>query len=148
LYTGVSGQFANTNLDSGEKFSLGGPTALRAYSGGEASGDEGWLANVELRYELPAFALGQPRLVGFYDVGGIKLHKDTRNLSIQTATGRNDYSLSGFGIGAELGKADLYQLRLVWAKKIGDNPGRTITGMNSDGRDLDNQFWLQGAFWF
>lgn len=148
FYAGVSGQLANKNLDTSEKFVLGGPTALRAYSGGEASGDEGWLANLELRYELPAIALSQLRLVGFYDVGGITLHKDTNNIAIATASGKNSYHLSGAGIGAEISKGERYQVRLVWARKLGSNPGRTTGGLNADGRNSDNQFWVQGALWF
>ncbi|MBV9191772.1 MAG: ShlB/FhaC/HecB family hemolysin secretion/activation protein, partial [Betaproteobacteria bacterium] len=49
LYAGLSGQFASKNLDSSEKFALGGPTGVRAYPTGEAVGDEGLLANLELR---------------------------------------------------------------------------------------------------
>lgn len=148
LYAGISGQYANKNLDTSEKFVLGGPTALRAYSGGEASGDEGWLANLELRYELPALAFGQPRLVGFYDIGGITLHKNTNGIPIPTASGENEYHLSGAGIGAEISKGDRYQVRLMWARKLGGNPGRSVAGLNADGRDSDNQFWAQAAFWF
>jgi hemolysin activation/secretion protein len=46
------GQQGRKNLDSSEKFSLGGPAGVRAYASGEASGDEGWLASLELRYSL------------------------------------------------------------------------------------------------
>ena len=37
----TSGQFASANLDSAERFQLGGPSGVRAYPTGEASGDEG-----------------------------------------------------------------------------------------------------------
>ena len=49
---GLSGQFASRNLDSSEKFYLGGPSSVRAYQIGEAAGDEGMLGNLELRYDL------------------------------------------------------------------------------------------------
>ncbi|MDF0605675.1 ShlB/FhaC/HecB family hemolysin secretion/activation protein [Neisseriaceae bacterium TC5R-5] len=52
LYTQLSAQWASKNLDSSEKFSLGGVYGVRAYASGEASGDQGWLANMELRYAL------------------------------------------------------------------------------------------------
>src|SRR5690606_26547690 len=41
LYAQVHGQFASKNLDSSEKFSLGGAYGVRAYAQGEATGDEG-----------------------------------------------------------------------------------------------------------
>ena len=44
------GQWANTNLDSSEGLSLGGPRGVRAYPQGEASGDMGWLTQLEIRY--------------------------------------------------------------------------------------------------
>jgi hemolysin activation/secretion protein len=45
-----SGQRAGKNLDSSEKFSLGGVQGVRAYSGSEGSGSEGDLLNLELRW--------------------------------------------------------------------------------------------------
>ena len=42
LYLSYSRQWATKNLDSSEKFSLGGPYGVRAYPVGEASGDDGW----------------------------------------------------------------------------------------------------------
>ena len=42
----ISGQQANKNLDSSEKFSLGGANGIRAYPQGEASGDEGQRATL------------------------------------------------------------------------------------------------------
>ena len=47
LFGGVSAQWASDNLDSSEKFLLGGPAGVRAYPVGEASGDQGWLATLE-----------------------------------------------------------------------------------------------------
>src|SRR6185312_6208123 len=47
------GQLSSGNLDSSEKFNLGGPYGVRAYPVGEASGDEGHLFNVEFRDDLP-----------------------------------------------------------------------------------------------
>ena len=93
-------------------------------------------------------AFGQSRLVGFYDVGGIRLHENTRGLAIATATGKNNYTLSGAGLGIEINKGERYQFRLIWARKLGSNSGGTVDGMNADGRSLDNQFWVQGSLWF
>ena len=48
----LSGQQASKNLNSSEKFSLGGANGVRAYPQGEASGDEGMLLNLEARRSL------------------------------------------------------------------------------------------------
>lgn len=149
LFANFSGQRAGKNLDSSEKFLLGGPFGVRAYPGSEASGDSGWLANVELRFDLPAVGeLGQIQLVGFYDTGRIELHDDARSIAIPTATGRNVYSLSGYGLGVNLTKTGSHALRLGWAGKIGDNPGRSAAGLDADSRADKSRVWFQGMFWF
>ena len=72
LYTSGRGQVANKNLDSYHKMSLGGPTAVRAYAGGESAGDNAVIGTAELRY-LYSFSLfdkdTSARLAGFYDLG-------------------------------------------------------------------------------
>jgi hemolysin activation/secretion protein len=49
-YLRLAGQASGGNLDSSEKFALGGPAAVRAYAPGEAQVDQGGLATLELRY--------------------------------------------------------------------------------------------------
>ena len=49
-YLRLAAQFARHNLDSSEKFALGGPTAVRAYTSGEALVDDGRIGTLELRY--------------------------------------------------------------------------------------------------
>ncbi|MFC0708151.1 ShlB/FhaC/HecB family hemolysin secretion/activation protein [Azorhizophilus paspali] len=52
FYIHLQAQLSDGNLDSAEKFWLGGPYGVHAYPQGEATGDHGWLANIELRYAL------------------------------------------------------------------------------------------------
>lgn len=149
LFANFSAQTAGKNLDSSEKFILGGPNGVRAYPGAEASGDSGWLTNLELRYDLPgATPLGQLQLVGFYDIGSITLHDDPRHIAIATFGGQNDYRLSGWGLGVNVSKAGSHALRLAWAQKIGDNPGRSTAGLDADSRTDKSRVWLQATLWF
>lgn len=67
LSISVTGQQAGKNLDSSEKFSLGGANGVRAYPQGEASGDEGYRATLELRHSLTA----NLQATLFYDVGHV-----------------------------------------------------------------------------
>ncbi|MDO9365692.1 MAG: ShlB/FhaC/HecB family hemolysin secretion/activation protein [Methylotenera sp.] len=149
FYGNLTGQYAGNNLDSSEKFILGGPNGVRAYPGSEGLGDSGVLANMELRYDIPGNAQwGDFQLVGFYDVGRINLHKESNGIPISTATNRNEYSLSGWGMGATLSKSGSHMLRLVWAQKIGDNPGRSVSGMDADDKNDRSRLWAQAMLWF
>ena len=76
-YAAVNGQGAMKNLDSSEKFSLGGPYGVRAYPSAQAAADEGLVANLELRYILPQTLLpGEWMLSGFVDAGRARINKD------------------------------------------------------------------------
>lgn len=85
----LSLQAAGKNLDSSEKFSLGGATGVRAYPTGEANGDAGALAQIDLRYNAGAYA---PYV--FFDGGTIK----TNSKPAAGAT-NNERTLSGGGFG-------------------------------------------------
>lgn len=149
LFGAINGQFASKNLDTSEKFFLGGPSGVRAYPIGEAAGDEGWVTNLELRYELPVLSRwGNVQLIGFFDTGQITLHKEPWTSSILTSSGKNSYTLSGVGIGLNLTKATKYTVRTAWATKIGDNPGSSLTGLDSDGKNDSSRFWLYGVLWW
>lgn len=109
LYTQLQGQWADGNLDSSEKLYLGGAYGVRAYPQGEASGDQGWLANVELRYALnEAWQLST-----FVDHGQVRLNKDT------WADEDNHRSLSGAGVGARWA-AYGWQISAVAAWRLGN----------------------------
>jgi hemolysin activation/secretion protein len=109
LYGQVQGQWADGNLDSSEKISLGGAYGVRAYPQGEASGDQGYVANLELRYALTE----QWNLLTFVDHGAVRLNKDT------WADGENHRSLSATGVGANW-SAGGWRLNTVAAWRVGN----------------------------
>lgn len=149
LNLSYSGQFSLDNLDSSEKLNLGGPSGVRAYPIGEASGDEGHLLNLDLRYDLPLPAtIGSLQLAGFYDAGQITLHHDLWPNAVATATNENSYWLQGAGLGLAYGYGNRFSIKTSWAHVIGDNPGRSFTGKDSDGRNDENRFWFQGTVYF
>ncbi|OGR07015.1 MAG: hypothetical protein A2520_10610 [Deltaproteobacteria bacterium RIFOXYD12_FULL_53_23] len=145
-FASLQGQFASGNLDSSEKFSLGGPYGVRAYPQGEAAADEALLVNLELRWDLPLDnKYGVPQLVFFYDFGRVlSLYEETwYGWQGSNTALLNSYSIDGAGIGFNLTKTDDYVLRAIYARKIRDNAGRDANGNDSDNRDDDNRFWLQ-----
>ena len=146
-YASLSGQFASKNLDSAEKFQLGGPNGVRAYPVGEAFGDSGYLASLEIRRSLGETALGEATLLGFFDKGRITQYHNTWDG--WSATNRpNSYTLKGYGIGASLLKTDTASLKAVVAKKIGTNPNQTINNTDSDGTDKSARIWIMGTVSF
>jgi hemolysin activation/secretion protein len=149
LFVSVNGQVAFDNLDSSEKFILGGPYGVRAYPVGEAAGDTGGIFTSEIRYDFPQlWVLGIPELVGFYDLGWTELHVSPWANSGTAYGNKNAYALSGAGFGLNLTKPGVYSIRAAWAVKIGDNPGRSLAGLDSDGKDDTNRCWLQAMIMF
>jgi hemolysin activation/secretion protein len=142
-------QFGFSNLDTSEKFYLGGPYGVRAYPIGEAGGDSGQLLNADLKYQLPMPpAWGRLSLGCFYDVGHITLNHTRYTGDVNTATGRNDYWLQGAGLNLNWTVSNHYTVQCSWAHTLGDNPGRSVLGMNSDGKNASNRFWLQAMISF
>ena len=89
LALNFSGQLANKNLATAEKFELGGSQGVRAYPEGEASGDAGWLANLELRWQ----AAPDWQLQVFEDTGAIQANRHP------WTDVDNHQHLSGAGLG-------------------------------------------------
>lgn len=141
LYAALSGQFAGKNLDSSEKFYLGGASGVRAYPSSEGGGAEGQLLSVELRRRLR----DNLTLAGFYDRGQVTVN---RNNDFSGAAGVNRYSLQGAGVS--LGWTTRFGLRLkgTVARRIGDNPNPTLTGTDQDGTLLKTRFWFEAALPF
>lgn len=110
LYGRVSVQTANKNLDSSEGMSLAGAAGVRAYPVGEASGDEGWLTQLELRYNMGAFAP-----YAFYDHGRVRV--DAKGPKIER-------DLAGGGVG-------LRYLRGAW------NADMALAWRSEGGRPAD-----------
>jgi hemolysin activation/secretion protein len=119
LYAGFTGQVAFNNLDSSEKFFLGGPNGVRAYPLFEATGDEGHIVTGELRYLLPQFTAWFPdtTVFGFIDAGWAKL-----NHSPPPGTPDNDRHLRAYGFGFNAAKANNYLVRGTLAWHDGDDP--------------------------
>ena len=135
-------QISDKNLDGGEKITLGGPTGVRAYPGGEGSGDQGYKFNLDSKYVIAsATKLGD--IVGslFLDYGWVQQNKDATNIVMTTP---NTYSLAGWGVGVDAVSAGKFTLKLGWAKAIGNNPGLSAQGTNSDGKANMSRFWLMG----
>ena len=97
LYLRYSLQTANKNLDSSEKMSLGrSGEGVRAYPIGEGTGDQGWLAQAELRYNFDEYA---PYI--FYDAGSTQ-----SNHQAWDANSDKSRTIGGAGLGLRYNFAD------------------------------------------
>ena len=130
----LSTQWASKNLDSSEGFGLGGATGVRAYPQGEGGGDQGWLAQIELRYAIGAFS---PYV--FYDAGRITFNARPADLTVPPTT--NQRSLAGAGVGARYQQGPWsLDAALAW-RTVGGRP-------QSDSRDRHPRLWLTAGYRF
>ncbi len=113
LYGALTGQLANKNLDMSEKFSMGGPTGVRAYPVGEAMADDALLGTLELRYSLTEQIL----LAGFMDDGAVRVNHAP--LATDTNNRRN---LSGVGLGASWTRRPDLAFNTYFAWRTGEAP--------------------------
>lgn len=131
LNTTLRGQFAGNNLDSSERFSLGGPSGIRAYPVGEASGDDGWLASLIFTRKMSnnlATSL-------FLDAGGIRQnHTLWANWNAGNPRLDNTYQLAGLGLGLDWRVDPQIILSASIAGPLGNNPGRDAQGHDVDGK--------------
>ena len=131
LYAALNGQSATKNLDSSEKFSLGGPYGVRAFPVSEAAGDEGVTANLELRYVFTTTLLpGTWMATGFLDAGRSRINKNP--LPADTDNIHKLYA-SGVGLNWAGYKGVTLQSSLAWK-----GPGHS-----SDSTDRSPRLYLQ-----
>jgi hemolysin activation/secretion protein len=142
LYALVTGQFANKNLDSSEKFFLGGANGVRAYPSSEGGGSEGTMLNLELRWR----AMSNLVVTGFYDWGSVTVNK---NNSFTGAPVLNRFDLDGLGASLTWTGPMGLNLKGTFAHRLGDNPNRdATTGKDQDGSLNKNRFWLTASLPF
>ena len=142
LFAALSGQNAGKNLDSSEKFYLGGSGGVRAYPSNEGGGASGDLINLELRSKLPHGY----SLTGFYDYGQITINPDN---NFAGASALNGYSLEGIGLALGWQPEKGPTFKATWARRIGNNPNPLTTATNfgndQDGSLHKNRFWLTAS---
>ena len=133
LLASLSGQVAGKNLDSSEKFTLGGAQGVRAYPQGEASGDDAWLANLELRYSLPQWA--DLQAIAFHDVGEARINHRPLATDIP-----NTRRIAGEGFGLQWIKSGDFALKAHVAWRATARPVSDV--------DRAPRVWVQFAKYF
>jgi len=135
VYLSIAGQQASKNLDSSEKFSLGGPAGVRAWPVAEAGGDEGYKGTLELRHSFT------PALQGtlFYDWGEVTINK--RPFGVLTNPNQRSISGAGFGVNTRMAAVQL-KASLAWRTSGGQPTSVPASAVKSP------TLWIQAAVAF
>jgi hemolysin activation/secretion protein len=134
LTLAYTGQLAADNLDSSEKFSVGGITGVRAYPPGEAAGDDVHLLQIELRYDAGSWRGGRLAPSLFLDHAYSRLNHRLWD----GFNGNNVRRLSDFGLGIEWAIPGAWFVRGWYAHKLG---GEAATAEP----DRAARLWLQAG---
>ena len=138
----ASGQWTDHNLDSSQKFYLGGPTGVRAYPASEGSGSEGYLLNLELKKDLPFNLTGSI----FYDEGYVRQNVDNLDATGTVINSLNSYKLKGYGLEFSWRGPLKTNVFFTYAKRDGTNPNRVQdSGKDQDGTLYKDVFWLRAV---
>lgn len=145
LSVSVSGQISSVNLDSAEKFYLGGPNGVRAYPGSQGGGSQGAMINIEIQQQLENKVVA----LAFFDAGFVQQYRDKAIFSKGETNANNSYSLRGAGLGLKRTDQDLV-LSATIAWKLGHNPLYDVEGLgvNNDGRSNSAYLWAQAQWNF
>lgn len=125
----LRGQWTDDNLDSSEKFGLGGPYGVRAYASSEALGDRGWFGSVELRYAITQWLSGNV----FHDHGEVEVNADP----FLSSSNQLRRSGTGFGVTGNYGAFD-WRAYTAWR-------GREVGTAEPD---KHARFWVQAGWRF
>ncbi len=130
IFASLSGQVANKNLDSAEKFYLGGAYGVRAFATSEGGGTDGHIASLELRWNM----MRTLTVSGFIDSGRILNKRDTLTNASQHA-----YKLQGVGVVINWQAAANLNFSATWAHPLSNN---------QDGSLDKNRWWLTASLPF
>ena len=141
FYLAVSGQSALTDLDSSEKFYLGGSSGVRAYPGSEGGGVKGHMANAELRWQV---ASGYSATM-FYDIGQVLADPLFHTRDNQEFI--NEYTLKGGGLAFSRQFDGGLTFKVTWARRAEDNPNprtdtTTLQIKDQSGSLVRDRVWL------
>jgi hemolysin activation/secretion protein len=140
-----SAQFTKQNLDSAEKFYLGGNYGIRAYPTSEGGGAVGHVLNVELKNQIDA----QSTVSVFYDWGQVVVNPVNSTAATNVVADPNTFSLQGIGAGFthKLDKTIIF--KATYSHRIGNNPIRnSTTGNDSNGTQVLNRLWVSLVKYF
>ena len=140
-------QNANKNLESAEKFTLGGANAIRAFPNSEGSGSRG----VMLRNDLTKSFSDDFQASVFYDWGWVQryvIRKGSQGQALPSYDNEaNSGSMSGYGFNMNYNPHKDFNLNITFAKRAKPNPFALQNDPEKNGKDTDgtlifNRWWI------
>ena len=128
VHLSASAQYAWSDLDSSEKFYIGGYNAVRAFPQGEAGGDSGFLGTIETRWLLPTQTW---QLAAFIDGGRVMYNKHA------SGSDTNFRNLCGWGVGLLWNNSKDTSARIDVAFPLSNHYSE------NDGENISQQVWFQ-----
>jgi hemolysin activation/secretion protein len=151
----LDGQWANKNLDTSEKYFLGGPYSVAGYAVGEVAGDNAAVFYADLRYDFSKMPWGGDFEVStFYTYGWTQIYKDQATWDIYYPdTNDNEVRLQTVGLGLSQTWSDTAVLRVTVGKQIGGDkhikrPYNDPKGLDYDQSDSDYRAWVEGIYYW
>ena len=150
----VDGQWASKNLDTSEKYFLGGPYSMAGYPVGQIAGDNAALFYADLRYDFYNMPWkGDFQLKAFYSYGWAKLLKDPDAYIAYYSLDKdaNEMTVQTLGLGLSQTWSDSVVIRAMVGKQVGDNEYREINvnnGKDYDLSDKDYRAWVEAIYYF
>jgi hemolysin activation/secretion protein len=136
LLMSITGQQASKNLDSSQKWVIGGPGSVRAFDNSVASGDSGYTATVEWRSQVGSFH-GPITASLFYDMGHVRFNHNRW----AAVTGDHSVTLAGPGVGLSWSGRNS-AVTLSWATPTTGRHAPAVQGART------GVVWLSAAFQF
>jgi hemolysin activation/secretion protein len=133
LYTSLTGQWSNRNLDTSETQALGGASGIRAYPQDEAVGADAALVSMELSWRAPE--LPHVQTIAFVDAGTVRIN----HTPLPTDT-HNRRSLAGEGFGVRWQRPNAFTLDAYLSWRSGPAPVSDL--------DRRPRAWIQFAQYF
>lgn len=124
----LQGQVARGTLDSSEQMYLGGANGVRAYPQGEASGENGFLGSLEVRYHTPLPGLS---LSTYFDTGHMM------DKASHTST-----TLKGWGVGVNYTQPNDWFARFDYARRIG-----LAANASEEAKSRARMWFILGKVW-
>jgi len=141
LMASVNGQLASKNLDTSEKLFAGGVGGVRAYPTSEGSGDAGYVATLETRWQFAS----RWQVSAFVDQAQLKVNEDN---AFSGAATDNHPTYRGAGVGLSWQGPVNSVWRATWSRRSGANPNPKPNGSDQDGTLTLDRVWLSAAFQF
>ncbi len=147
LTSTLQAQQANKNLESSEKFTLGGANSIRAFPGSEGAGSRGFT----IKNELTKIINDDLQISVFYDWGWVHKYIIRRGPQGQKLplydNELNTGSMSGYGFNINYNPINDLNINLTLARRAKPNPfaiqnNPEKNGLDSDGTLKMNRLWL------